>query len=339
MLGIGGFEMSDNKKQSFIQGAFILVAASLLVKLIGAFFKIPLAHLIDDEGMGIFNAAYSIYTVMFIVATAGFPTAISKMVAESLALDRQREAERIFKVSMAVLCVIGVAGSLFLFFGADVLASVIASKSSAMAIRAISPAVLCVSFMAVIRGFFQGRSNMYPTAVSEVSEAVGKLVFGYLFAWLFINHSVEKASAGAVFGVTMGTFLGLVTLLVALFIYRKKGEKTLVGQRTDSYFTIGKRLVQIAVPITIGASVSSLTNLADMFTVMRRLQDITQVTPGFLAKYGTIIEKINDFNGVAVSPELATSLYGLYTGKAITLFNFPLAMVVALGMSVVPVIA
>ena len=82
--------MSDNKKQSFIQGAFILVAASLIVKLIGAFFKIPLAHLIDDEGMGIFNAAYSIYTVMFIVATAGFPTAISKMVAESLALDKKK---------------------------------------------------------------------------------------------------------------------------------------------------------------------------------------------------------------------------------------------------------
>lgn len=331
--------MSDNKKQSFIQGAFILVAASLIVKLIGAFFKIPLAHLIDDEGMGIFNAAYSIYTVMFIVATAGFPTAISKMVAESLALGKKKEADRIFKVSMVVLAVIGIFGSLFLFFGADILASAIASKSAAMAIRAIAPAVLCVSFMAVIRGFFQGRSNMYPTAISEVAEAMGKLVFGYLFAWLFISHSVEKSSAGAVFGVTMGTFLGLLTLLVALVLYRKKGDAYLPAQNTGSYFSIGKRLVAIAVPITIGASVSSLTNLADMFTVMRRLQDITVVTPDFLAKYHTIIEKLDDFNGVALSSDLATSLYGLYTGKAITLFNFPLAMVVALGMSVVPVIA
>ncbi len=331
--------MSDNKKQSFIQGAFILVAASLIVKLVGAFFKIPLAHLIDDEGMGIFNAAYSIYTVMFIVATAGFPTAISKMVAESLALDRKREADRIYKVSMVVLAFIGVFGSLFLFFGADVLASAIASKSAAMAIRAIAPSVLCVSFMAVIRGFFQGRSNMYPTAISEVAESLGKLVFGYAFAWIFISHSVEKASAGAVFGVTMGTFLGLITLLIALMLYRKNAEKYLPGQQTASYISIAKRLIAIAVPITIGASVSSLTNLADMFTVMNRLQDITAVTPDFLAKYHTIIEKIDDFNGVAVSSDLATSLYGLYTGKAITLFNFPLSIVVALGMSVVPVIA
>ncbi|MEE1043748.1 MAG: oligosaccharide flippase family protein, partial [Clostridia bacterium] len=143
--------MSKSKKQSFVQGAFILVIASLIVKVVGAFFKIPLTHLIDDEGMGIFNSAYSIYTVMFIIATAGFPTAISKMVAESLAINRKREADRIFKIAVVILAFIGVTGSLVLFYGADILAGTIKSPSATQAIQAISPAVLCVAFMAVFR--------------------------------------------------------------------------------------------------------------------------------------------------------------------------------------------
>lgn len=331
--------MSDNKKQSFVQGAFILVAAALLVKFIGFFFKIPLTFLIDDDGMGLFNSAYQIYTIMFIIATAGFPTAISKMVAESLALNRRQEADRVFKVAICILAVIGVVGSLFLFFGADVISGWIKNTRSLMAIRAIAPAVLCVSFMAVFRGYFQGRQNMYPTAISEVTEALGKLIFGYLFAWMFISHSVEKASAGAVFGVTMGTVLGFFSLLAMYMLYKKKREAYIPGEVTDSYRSITKKLIRIAVPITIGASVSSLTNLADMFTVMRRLQDITHLTPEFLQKYGSVIENLKNFDGISMNEQLANSLYGMYTGKALTLFNFPLTMVVALGMSVVPVIA
>ena len=211
--------MSNNKKQSFVQGAFILVVAALLVKFIGFFFKIPLTFLIKDDGMGLFNSAYQIYTIMFVVATAGFPTAISKMVAESLALNRRQEADRVFKVAICILAVIGVLGSLFLFFGAEGIAGWIKNTRSIMAIRAIAPAVLCVSFMAVFRGYFQGRQNMYPTAISEVTEALGKLIFGYLFAWMF-QESVIKASAGAVFGVTMGTVLGFFALFALYLIYK-----------------------------------------------------------------------------------------------------------------------
>jgi len=330
--------MSNNKKQSFVQGAFILVVAALLVKFIGFFFKIPLTFLIKDDGMGLFNSAYQIYTIMFVVATAGFPTAISKMVAESLALNRRQEADRVFKVAICILAVIGVLGSLFLFFGAESIAGWIKNTRSIMAIRAIAPAVLCVSFMAVFRGYFQGRQNMYPTAISEVTEALGKLIFGYLFAWMF-QESVIKASAGAVFGVTMGTVLGFFALFALYLIYKKQRQPYMPGEVTDSYKNITKKLIRIAVPITIGASVSSLTNLADMFTVMRRLQDITELTPEFMAKYGALIENIKNFDGVSMNEQLANSLYGMYTGKALTLFNFPLTMVVALGMSVVPVIA
>ena len=337
----GGMEiiMIKNKKQTFVQGALILVIASLAVKVIGATFKIPLNYLIGDDGMGLFNSSYQIYTVMFIIATAGFPTAISKMVAESLALGRNKEADRVFKVAVVILAAIGIVGSAALFFGADVFSDAIKNGRAVWAIRSISPAVLCVALMAAFRGYFQGRQNMYPTAISEVTEAVGKLVFGYLFAWLFIKESVEKAAAGAVFGVTMGTVLGFFALLVLYFAYMGKNKKYAPGEKTDGYRSIAGRLIRIAVPITIGASVSSLTNLADMFTVMRRLQDITEATPQFLSKYASLIETVKNFDGHSINEQLANSLYGMYTGKAITLFNFPLTLVVALGMSVVPVIA
>lgn len=331
--------MSKTKKQTFLQGAIILVIAALIVKFIGFFFKIPLTFLIYDDGMGLFNSSYQIYTIMFIVATAGFPTAISKMVAESLALNRQREAERVFRVAIVILAVIGVFGSLFLFFGAEFISGWIKNTRALQSIQAISPAVLCVSFMAVFRGYFQGRQNMYPTAISEVVEALGKLIFGYLFAWMFVSHSVEKAAAGAMFGVTMGTVLSFFTLFVIYCFHKKNKTVYMPGEVTDSYKNISKRLIKIAIPITIGASVSSLTNLADMFTVMRRLQDITTLTPEFIAKYQSLISTLENFDGVSMNEQLANSLYGLYTGKAVTLFNFPLTLVVALGMSVVPVIA
>lgn len=331
--------MNNVKKQTFVQGALILIIASLVTKVIGAVFKIPLNYLIGDDGMGLFNSSYQIYTVMFIIATAGFPTAISKMVAESLALGRNREASRIFRVAVIILALIGVFGSFTLFFGADIFVGAIKNERALPAVRAIAPAVLCVSLMSAFRGYFQGRQNMYPTAISEICEATGKLIFGYFLAWLFMDKSVEMASAGAVFGVTMGTVLGFFSLFILYFLYKDKSTETNPKEQVSSYKNIAKRLVFIAVPITIGASVSSLTNLADMFTVMRRLQTINNLPADFLSKYAPLIETIKGFDGHSVNEQLANSLYGMYTGKAITLFNFPLTMVVALGMSVVPVIA
>lgn len=326
----------QHKKQAFLQGALILICANVLVKLIGAVFKIPLTYLIGEDGMGLFSSSYMIYTVMFIVATAGFPTAVSKMVAESIARGKRREADRIFHVAVIILASIGVVGSLVLFFGSDLIARMMHNSRAAWSIQAIAPAVLCVALMAAFRGYFQGQQNMYPTAVSEVIEALGKLVFGYLLAWYFMHECVEKAAAGAVFGVTMGTFLGFLSLL-AVFVIRKREKTRYLPELTRSYRQIAKELVWIAVPITIGASVSSLTNLADMFTVMNRLQTITQATPEFIEKYASLIDP-SVFSG-AVYEKLANSLYGLYTSYAVTLFNLPLTIVVALAMSIVPAIA
>ena len=322
------------KKQSFLQGAFVLICANLLVKVIGAGFKIPLTYLIHEEGMGLFGSAYTVYTILFVIATAGFPIAISKMVSESVAKGRDAEAKRIFRVALMLLICVGIFGTSVIYFGADSFSEFLKMKNAVYAIRAIAPAVFCVSVMSALRGYFQGHQNMYPTAISEVTEAVGKLVVGYILAYKYMQISVEKAAAGAITGVTFGTLMGVLILLLIFFLKKDSAA----GKNTEmrSKRSIARELVTIAVPITVGASVSSLTTLIDMATITRRLQSITQITAAFMTKYSSYIDA--SFNG-GIDETLATKLYGLYNGYAIPLFNLPLTIVAAIAMSVVPAIA
>lgn len=307
--------MSDKKNQTFVEGALILMIANMLVKVIGAVFKIPLNYLLGDDGMGYFGTAYTVYSWLFIVATAGLPVAISKMVAESRARGNQLEANRIFSVSYKLLASIGIIGFLFLFFFSDWCASIMASPDAASGIKALAPAILFVSVMSVYRGYFQGHQNMFPTAVSEVCEALGKLIVGYCGALFFVRYGIDKAAAGAVFGVSAGAMLGAVVLALMHFSKREKTPSA-PSCNVRSGRTLLKELVKIAVPITIGASVFSLTSIIDAAMIMRRLQE----SAGF-------------------SYDAANNLWGAYTGKSITMFNLVPTLITAISISIVPTIA
>ena len=158
-----------SKGQSFLQGAFIMMAASLVVKVIGAFFQIPLQNLIGGEkspAFGMFSAAYRIYTAMLVISTVGLPAALSTMVAEATARGREHEVRRIVRVAAGIFVPVGALCSLALFFGAGTFAAWIKSEDSRLAVMAIAPSVLMVAVLSVFRGYYQGRSNMVPTAVS-----------------------------------------------------------------------------------------------------------------------------------------------------------------------------
>lgn len=358
----------------FIKGAIVLGAASLIVKLIGAFFKIPLIGLIGDRGMGYFNVAYQIYTFMFIVATAGFPIAISKMVAESLAKNREVEARKVFHTAITLLSIIGLIGSVILFVFAKQLANLVNIPDAELGIKAIAPAVFFVAMASALRGYFQGKQNMFPTAFSEVIEATGKMAIGLILASLFIGMTINPdlgkpfdfiarqiesphiqtvyASSGAIFGVTVGTFLSFLLLAVIYIFFaisakrytNKLAPMTARMEKVRPTRSILKELVLIAIPITIGASVSSLTTLIDMSTISTRLV----VNPGVLDKYWYMFSEGTEFfntsisegwDFAAINAQKAASLYGMYTGKALTMFNLPLTLIVGLGMSLVPAIS
>ncbi len=354
-----------DKGSKFIKGALILALANFLVKIIGAFFKVPLYELIGKEGNGIFNVAYQIYTFMFIIATAGFPIAVSKMVAESIAKDDRYDARRVFETAIILLGLIGLLGSIVLYTFAGELAELLGNPDSEMGIRVIAPAVFFVSLVSAYRGYFQGRQNMYPTAASEVIESSTKLILGLAAAFVFVSMTVNTvldtdfnfstkeiasthtktiySATGAIFGVTAGTFLALVLMMI-IYSCKDKKVKPVLGRPIRTRRNIMKQLVLIAIPITIGASVSSLTSLVDLATIMNRLV----INPKVFDTYSHIFAAGTEFaasaaeegwEGFVLLQKKANSLYGMYTGQAQTMFNLPLTIVVALSMSIVPAIS
>ncbi|MBR6015484.1 MAG: oligosaccharide flippase family protein, partial [Firmicutes bacterium] len=156
--------------KSFVRGAAVLAVAGIIIKVLGAFFRIPLGNMIGDEGMAYYQAAYPIYVLFLTLATSGIPIAISRMVSERIAVGNDIEAHRVFKISFLLLFSIGAVSFAICFFGADLIVNAIGLPDAKFAMRSVACALLLVPTMAAFRGYFQGRQNMNPTAVSQVVE-------------------------------------------------------------------------------------------------------------------------------------------------------------------------
>ncbi|MBF8983631.1 polysaccharide biosynthesis protein [Lutibacter sp. B2] len=304
--------------KSFLKGAAILGAAGILVKIMGAFFRIPLGIIIGSEGLGYYQSSYPIYVLLLVISTAGIPTAISKLVAERNAMGDRYGAHRVFKVSFSLLLVVGIVTSSMMFFGAGVLTRIIKNPGAYYSILAIAPALLFVPIMAAYRGYFQGLQDMVPTAISQILEQFGRTVVGLVLAMILFKQSTEYAAAGASFGAAAGAITGAMMII---YIYYKKRKNILLqinncGKfKQESSSTIVYKILAIAIPITIGAAILPIMNMIDAALVMRRLQII-----------GYTIKESNQ-------------LYGQLTGMAAPLINLPQVITVALAMSLVPAIS
>lgn len=307
------------KNNSFMKGALILTLAGFLVKILGAVYRLPLALMIKDEGMGLYQMAYPIYITLLAISTAGLPTAISKMVAEDMAVGKYKNSHRIFIISLLVLSVIGFVLTVLLMSTAERLASDVMGNAKAFyAILSIAPAIFFVSIMSCFRGYFQGLQDMIPSAISQVAEQIGRVAAVFVLASYFLPYGVEFAAAGAAFGPVVGSVAGLAVLLI---IYFKRRGQILIrvagdhGRELETPRHIIYRLFAFAVPITLGGLITPVMNLADATIVSRRLQ----------------------FAGFSVTR--ATELYGQLTGMAAPLINLPPIVTMALSASLVPAIA
>ena len=278
--------MSKQKKQSFLGGAAILTAAVVIVKLIGAVYKLPLNNILGSVGKTYFDTAYLIYNFLMIFSTAGLPLAISKLTSQAHAQGRENQKRKIFSTSVWLFFILGLVGSLLMFFGAEQLAAFEENPMAAQAIRALAPAVFCVCLLACMRGYTQGQGNMKPTAISQVLEALCKVCIGLPLAWFILQKCRETAvsqqlaqtgsdvleyvAAGAILGVTVGTILSLGFLIIYLVTHRSKAE----GLDTpDSSGAIMKSVLAIGIPITLGNSALGIINLIDTKIVMGQLQN------------------------------------------------------------------
>ena len=313
----------QRKKQNFVQGAVILMAASLLVKVIGAFFQIPLQNLIGGEespAFGMFSAAYRIYTAMLMISTVGLPAALSKMVAEATACGREHEVRRIVRVAGSIFVPVGALCSVALFFGAGTFAEWIKSADARLAVMAIAPSVLMVAILSVFRGYYQGRSNMVPTAVSQVIEAMGKLFVGLGLAYYAMgqDYSDPVVAAMTVLGVTLGEVVAAAYMLAQAAVTRRRAAPVrILNDAVRPAGELAKVLLSLSIPITISSAVMSLTDLIDVALISARLQS----------------------PAVGMTAKQAMATYGIYTGQAINFFNLPQTLITALAVSVLPTIA
>lgn len=332
------------KRQSFVKGAMILAAANAVSKILGAVFKIPITYILKEEGMAIFNSAMQVYIMVLTLILCGTPIAVSKMVAERLALKKESDVHKIIRISEILLSVCGVLGSAVLFFGADFFAYCMKDSQIVYAVKAISPSVFFVSLGLVYKGYCQGTQNMIPTAVSQVTEAVIKLTAGYALAVYFMKCTTAVTSAGAVFGITVGEIAATFILLI-MYVSDKRDTKNETGNTKSNLSTrvVVAELLKLAVPLTAATSVGSVLSTVDIGMIRSRLQAAeftAAAAQNMLCRYGGFTDVFDGLEKtLRISDEGARWLYGAYSGYALTVFHLPPGIVGTLGVSILPVIA
>lgn len=265
----------SGKQNTFFGGAAILAVGILVVKLIGMFYKIPLVNIIGAQGNTDFTNAYNIYAVLLTISTAGLPVAVSKLVSEANAQGRRGQVRRTFQLALGMFLILGVLSFLVMYFKADLLAEMMHDTKAAAGIRALSPAVVCVGCLAALRGFTQGHLNMTPTSISQIIEALCKLVIGLSLAWWLVRggQPPETAAAGAITGVTVGTMVALVYMVLDYAFKGDHGDR-LVQDEPDAAGDIVRDILRIAIPITLSSSMVGIVTVIDSSLVQGQLQRV-----------------------------------------------------------------
>lgn len=341
-----------SKEQSFLQGSAILVIATLLVKVIGAIYRIPLGELLGSTGMGYYSTAYDLYVPMYSIAMAGLPIAISRIVSEHVAAGRYRHVKKTLNVAKLAFFVTGGTGFVLMTVLAFVLTKGLSvfNVGTLPGILAIAPCLLFCCIMSAYRGYYEGLRDMTPTAVSQVLEALGKLVFGFGIAFIVlkVTGNYSYAAAGALLGITIGTGVSALYLEIK---YRLTGKYTFTEEQlasapqADTSGKTVKLLITIAIPVVLGSLVNNVSSLIDVAMVQSQLARAIEKAPEYFADiYDEFIvsETLNASKSGRIfnwEKDLPNALYGAHRGFAFSIYNLVPSLTSVLGVSAIPVLA
>lgn len=354
--------MSDKsiKKQNVLNGAMVLVVATALVKVIGAVYKIPLTSIIGSLGRGYFASAYNIYTPIYAISMAGLPVAVSTIVSRNAALGKYRDVKQVLKITFPLFLALGVVGTGALLLAARPYVDSVGSPLAIFSVFAIAPSILFCCIMSTYRGYYEGLSNMYPTAISQVIESLGKLVFGLVFSYAMLDYANEQialtgsvfgykveteadgaivyalAAAGAILGVTLGTVFGAIYTFLRHKI-KKDGisKEMLVNSPLASpKKTTLKEIIAIAVPTAASSLVLNITNFIDTFMIQNRLESVVANNyDTIMGYYGESVTAAN-----IAKENIHTFLYGAYD-TTLDFRNLVPTVMMTLGVSAIPIIS
>lgn len=350
------------KSQSLLNGAFVLVVATVLVKVIGALFKIPLSMLIGEVGRGYFNTAYEIYTPLYSISMAGLPIAVSRMVAKERSLGNYRDVRLIRRVATRIFLITGAVGTVLMFIIAYPYTKyVVGYTENIYCILAIAPSIFFCCCMSTFRGYYEGMQNMMPTAISQVIEAISKLFIGLGVTYVFLSVQLKRfengqtvmgtvyenkadalaalypyAAATAVLGVTIGTVLGFIFLAIR---HKLRGDgitksDLMNSPKPDDSKNVAKILIRTALPMAVGSLILNVTNLIDSATIQNRLAYAVEKAPEVIKGiYSDFLIK----EGIA-DGQIVKYLYGVY-GETLDFKNLVPTITMTLGISAIPIIS
>ena len=308
------------KKNVLLQGS-ILAIASIIVRLIGLVYRIPMTRILGDKAMGYYGYAFEIYNLALILSSYSIPLSVSKLISQKIVKGERRNAHKIFKFTFFFSGLVGGIMALIVFACADLYAQVIHSPNVAIPLRVLAPTIFVFSVMGVIRGYFQGLNDMFPTAISQILEQIVNAVVSIVASYLMLKAYADRANAEAygAAGGTLGTLSGALAAFFALaamyVIFHKRMKHKLLEDtsgKTDEYNVIFKMLLATALPVIISQTIYQISGTLD----------------------SVIFNRIEASKGI--SEATRSAIWGIYSNKYRLLTNLPVAVASAMGTAVVP---
>ncbi|MGL6175039.1 MAG: putative polysaccharide biosynthesis protein [Cellulosilyticaceae bacterium] len=368
----------DTAKQGIIKGAMILAAATFISKIVGMLYRIPVTNILGDTGNAIYGQAYNVYIVLLTLSAVGIPSAISRLVSERIAVGAYRDAQRVYKVALIYSTMLATILGIFMWSGAEIISQVMVRDTSlTMPLKALSPTIVIVTIMAVMRGYFQGMNNMAPSGISQVIEQVFNAIFSVVLAYVFIGRGITEAATGSTLGTGVGALAGLIFMIFVYYMINGKMKKRIQKSKDYTYQsnkTILKQILWTTIPIVLSTSVFSLMMNVDSFMLARMLpqsvdylwqndlihtlpitnvmqfvkphmlieQTFLQLPPNAIAyaQGNNLLTAVWSIAPMQIEVgNIATSLVGQYFGKYFTLVNVPVSLILTMGTAAIPAIA
>ncbi|WP_097013864.1 putative polysaccharide biosynthesis protein [Anaerocolumna aminovalerica] len=315
--------INQKKKDSFIKQAGILAMAGIICRIIGILYRSPLTGIIGDEGNGYYSVAYNIYTIILLVSSYSIPSAISKVIAQKLAMKEYRNAQRIFYCSIIYVVVVGGLASLFTYFGAGILVQ----SNSIGVLKVFAPTIFISGLLGVLRGYFQAHRTMVPTSISQIIEQIMNAVISILAAYLLMQTVADSDSTtiaiygatGSAIGTGTGVLIAFIFMLLVYLVNRKIIHKRL---ETDTHSTVAP----------YSEIIMSLLLTVTPFILSTFIYNSTTSLNQTI--YSKILINLKGMDEVSV-----TTQYGIFAGKSVVIANIPIAIASAISSAVIPSIA
>lgn len=311
---------NSKKKNGFIMQAGILAIAGIIVRIIGLLYNSPMTAILGDEGIGYYNTAYYAYTIVLLISSYSIPSAISKVIAQKLAVKEYKNAHRIFQCAFIYVLVVGGIASLFVFFGAGILVQI---DNAIPALRVLAPTIFFSGILGVLRGYFQAHGTMVQTSFSQILEQILNAVFSILMAYLLLNFmggsDTSEGLAWGAAGGAIGTGIGVLTALLFMTgvyvlnrpIIRRRIERD-TGHKTDSYREVFRMIIMVVTPFILSTFIYNANTFINQTIYQKIMMEVKGLTDTMVASHTGIV------------------------GKAVKISNIPIALASAMASALIP---